>query len=50
MPNPLLTLPYESALANLGEDYFDAVDPATFPQHTLRFRNDDVLRQIGLIA
>ncbi len=50
MPNPLLTLPYESALASLGEDYFDAVEPAKFPQHILRFRNDDVLRQIGLSA
>ena len=48
MPNPLLTLPYESALASLGEDYFDAVEAATFPQHVLRFRNDEVLKQIGL--
>ncbi|MGD1867715.1 MAG: YdiU family protein [Phormidesmis sp.] len=46
--NPLLDLPYESALANLGEDYYDAVTPATFPKHILRFRNDDVLSQIGL--
>lgn len=48
MSNPLLTLPYESALENLGEDYYDAVEPAKFPQHVLRFRNDDVIRQIGL--
>ena len=50
MSNPLLTLPYESALASLGEDYFDAVEPAKFPKHLLRFRNDDVLKQIGLSA
>ena len=49
MSNPLLTLPYEHALANLGEEYFDAVEPAKFPQHILRFRNDAVLRQIGLL-
>lgn len=46
--NLLLALPYESALANLGEAYYDAVTPATFPKHILRFRNDDVLRHIGL--
>ncbi len=48
MSNPLLTLSYESALADLGGDYYDAVTAATFPKHVLRFRNDDVLRQIGL--
>ena len=48
MPNPLLDLPYESALASLGEGYFDAVEPAKFPKHELRFRNDDVLKRIGL--
>ncbi|MGB3301050.1 MAG: protein adenylyltransferase SelO family protein, partial [Phormidesmis sp.] len=48
MANSFLTLPYESALADLGDDYYDAVKPATFPKHVLRFRNDDVLRQIGL--
>lgn len=46
--NPLLALPYESPLADLGEDYYDAVTPATFPEHILRFRNDEVLRKIGL--
>lgn len=46
--NPLLSLPYESALADLGEDYYDAVTPATFPQHVLRFRNDDLLRRLNL--
>ena len=48
MPNPLLALPYESALASLGADYFDAVEPASFPKHILRFRNDEVLEKIGL--
>ncbi|MGD1899059.1 MAG: YdiU family protein [Phormidesmis sp.] len=48
MGNPLLALPYESALADLGIDYYDAVTPATFPKHILRFRNDQVLRQINL--
>ena len=48
MPNPFSTLPYESRLAALGDDYFDAVTPATFPEHVLRFRNDDVLQQLGL--
>jgi serine/tyrosine/threonine adenylyltransferase len=48
MSNPLLNLPYESALADLGSDYADAVTPAAFPNHILRFRNDDVLAQIGL--
>lgn len=48
MPNPFLTLPYEPVIESLGEDYYDAVEPAKFPKHILRFRNDDVLRQIGL--
>ncbi|MGB7088077.1 MAG: YdiU family protein [Phormidesmis sp.] len=48
MPNPLLSLPYESHLAALGEDYYDAVTPAEFPQQILRFRNDEVLVQLGL--
>ena len=46
--NPLLDLPYESALADLGEDYYDAVTPATFPKHVLRFRNDDLLQKLNL--
>ncbi|MGB3292066.1 MAG: YdiU family protein [Phormidesmis sp.] len=48
MSNPLLSLPYESPLADLGDDYFDAVTPATFPEHILRFRNDDVLGRLDL--
>ena len=47
-PNPFLTLPYEPAFEHLGEDYADPVAAAEFPQHLLRFRNDDLLPQIGL--
>jgi len=46
--NPLLTLNYEPAIATLGNDYFDVVAAAAFPQQILRWRNDDVLIQIGL--
>lgn len=48
--NPFLSLPYQSALADLGSDYYDAVTPAAFPHHVLRFRNDDLLKKIGLSA
>lgn len=48
MVNPLLTLPYESALADLGADYYDPVTAATFPEHVLRFRNDELLAKVGL--
>jgi serine/tyrosine/threonine adenylyltransferase len=47
-PNPFCTLPYEPALESLGEDYGDRVTAEAFPQHTLRFRNDDLLPKIGL--
>jgi uncharacterized protein YdiU (UPF0061 family) len=46
--NPLLTLDYEPALAAIGDDYYDAVAAADFPEHHLRFRNDDILKQLGL--
>jgi serine/tyrosine/threonine adenylyltransferase len=46
--NPLLSLKYEPALADLGNDYYDDVSAADFPQHTLRWRNDDILAQLGL--
>jgi serine/tyrosine/threonine adenylyltransferase len=46
--NPLLALNYEPALESLGDDYYDIVAAAEFPQHVLRFRNDDVLTQLGL--
>ncbi len=46
--NPLLNLNYESALEVLGDDFFDIVAAAEFPQQILRFRNDEVLTQLGL--
>jgi uncharacterized protein YdiU (UPF0061 family) len=46
--NPLLALNYEPALESLGDDYYDIVAAAEFPQHILRFRNDDTLVQLGL--
>ena len=47
-PNPLLGLPFESALEDLGPDYWDVVEAAPFPRTRLRFRNDPLLRQLGL--
>ena len=47
-PNPLFALQLEPALANLGDDYYDPVAAAIFPEHILRFRNDDILQQLGL--
>jgi serine/tyrosine/threonine adenylyltransferase len=46
--NPLLTLDYEPAFERLGDDFADPVLAAEFPQHMLRFRNNDVLSQLGL--
>ncbi|MEC4896161.1 MAG: YdiU family protein [Oscillatoria sp. PMC 1051.18] len=46
--NPLLTLNYEPALENLGDDYFDRVPAAQFPNHILRWRNDQLLSKLGL--
>ncbi len=46
--NPLLSLNYEAAIASLGADYYDDVVAAEFPQQILRFRNDDLLVQLGL--
>ncbi|HSM82456.1 MAG TPA: YdiU family protein [Nodosilinea sp.] len=46
--NPLLALDYLPALEALGDDYYDLVAAADFPQQILRFRNDDVVRQLGL--
>ena len=48
MRNPILDLPYEPAFESLGEDYFDVVTAAEFPQHLLRFRNDALMPQLGL--
>jgi serine/tyrosine/threonine adenylyltransferase len=46
--NPLLELNYEPAIEALGSQYFDEVEPAEFPKHLLRFRNDAVLDKLGL--
>lgn len=46
--NPLLRLNYEPAFELLGDDFSDRVAAAEFPQHLLRFRNDQVLAQLGL--
>jgi len=47
-PNLLLGLPFEGAIEDLGPDYWDVVEAAPFPQTRLRFRNDPLLRQLGL--
>ena len=47
-PNPFLSLNYQPAFENLGEDYYDIVAAAEFPRHILRFRNNDLLPQIAL--
>ena len=46
--NPFFELPYESALESLGDDFYDRVQPATFPQSLLRFRNNHLLPLLGL--
>lgn len=48
MVNPFLLLNYEPALESLGDRYYDIVTAAEFPQHILRFRNDDLLPNLGL--
>jgi uncharacterized protein YdiU (UPF0061 family) len=47
-PNPFLNLDYEPAMENLGDDYYDRVTAAEFPQHILRFRNDSLLPLLNL--
>ncbi|MBW4525786.1 MAG: YdiU family protein [Phormidium tanganyikae FI6-MK23] len=46
--NPLLALNYEPAFERLGDEFSDRVSAAQFPQHILRFRNDDILAQLSL--
>ncbi len=46
--NPFFRLNYEPALEFLGDDYFDRVAAAEFPQHILRFRNNQLLPKLGL--
>ncbi|WP_017303821.1 protein adenylyltransferase SelO [Spirulina subsalsa] len=48
MSNAFLSLNYEPALEQLGEDYYDVVTAADFPEHRLRFRNDQLLPILGL--
>ncbi|EDX87878.1 Uncharacterized ACR, YdiU/UPF0061 family [Synechococcus sp. PCC 7335] len=47
-PNPFFRLHYETALASLGEDFYDIVQPAAFPKAQLRFRNSRLLPLLGL--
>ena len=46
--NPLLSLKYEPMMEDLGDDYYDVVAAADFPESILRFRNDRLLPLLGL--
>lgn len=46
--NPLLALPFEPSIEGLGPNYWDVVEAASFPLARLRFRNDDLLVQLGV--
>ncbi|NEO26740.1 MAG: YdiU family protein [Kamptonema sp. SIO4C4] len=48
MTNPFLSLNYEPTLEETGDDYYDIVEAASFPQHILRFRNNSLLPLLGL--
>ena len=48
MTNPFLNLEYEPAIENLGEDYYTEVTAAEFPEHKLRYANQDLLPFIGM--
>lgn len=48
--NPFLQLDYDPQFEMLGDDYYDIVSAAEFPQHILRFRNDALLPTLGLDA
>lgn len=47
-PSNFLSLKYEPALESLGDDYYDQVAAADFPEHILRFRNNQLLPLLGL--
>ncbi|MEL7354417.1 MAG: YdiU family protein [Cyanobacteria bacterium J06560_5] len=47
--NPFFKLSYEFALEKLGDNFYDAVQPADFPNYLLRFRNDNLLFLLGLV-
>ncbi|MDS3861010.1 YdiU family protein [Thermosynechococcaceae cyanobacterium BACA0444] len=46
--NPFLGLDYLPAFQSLGDLYSDPVAAAEFPQHLLRFRNNQILGILGL--
>jgi uncharacterized protein YdiU (UPF0061 family) len=46
MANPKWRL--EKAFLELGEGFADPVEPARFPEHKLRFRNQDWAKRLGL--
>lgn len=48
--NPFLEVNYEPAILELGDDYYDEVEAAEFPQLILRWRNDALLAPLGLDA
>jgi serine/tyrosine/threonine adenylyltransferase len=50
--NSLSSPPYrpETAILELGGDFYDAVAPADFPQAVLRFRNDRAGASVGLAS
>lgn len=46
--NPFFSLNYKPVLENMGNDYYDQVAAAEFPQQILRFRNNELLPLFGL--
>ncbi|PSF38875.1 YdiU family protein [Aphanothece hegewaldii CCALA 016] len=46
--NPFFNLEYVPAIEDLGDDYYDQVSAADFPEYILRFRNDRILPLLGL--
>lgn len=43
-----MTFRPQATILDLGEGFYDPVEPARFPQATLRFRNDRAAAQVGL--
>lgn len=41
-------MPEKPPILELGPRFYDAVEPATFPEHTLRFRNQRWAKRVGL--
>jgi serine/tyrosine/threonine adenylyltransferase len=46
--NPIAGLSFEPSIERLGDEYYDVVQAADFPMHQLRWRNDAVLKQLGV--